>query len=120
MKPQSAKAKGRNLQKHVVARILHYFKELKPDDVTSRSMGAGGEDILLSPKARQCLPISVECKHNKAIAVYGFYEQAKQNAGEYEPIVVIKQNNSKPLVLLDLDVFLAISKHAYIKEKSIG
>lgn len=111
----SRKAKGRNLQKHVVARILHYFEWLKPDDVTSRSMGSGGEDILLSPKARKALPISLECKNNKQIAVYKFYEQAQQNAKDYEPVVVIKQNNARPLALVDLDVFLMLAKETALK-----
>jgi len=113
---QSRKQKGRGLQKHVVARILHYFPELKAQDVTSRSMGAAGEDVLLSPKATDMLPVAVECKFNKAMSIYKFYEQAITNANGFEPIVVIKQNHSKPLVLVDLDVFLALSKRAYNKE----
>lgn len=116
MKPQSAKSKGRNLQKYVVSRILHYFTELAPKDVISRAMGSPGDDIMLSPKATELIPISIECKNNKSIAVYKFYEQAITNSDGWEPIVIIKQNHSKPLVLVDLDVFLALSHLAYKKE----
>ena len=45
MLSQSSKAKGRNLQKWVVEQILKVFPELEPDDVTSTSMGASGEDV---------------------------------------------------------------------------
>ena len=36
------------------------------------------------------------------------YEQAKENAGDYEPIVVLKRNNTKPLVLVDADYFVRL------------
>jgi len=68
-------------------------------------MGAGGEDIQLSPAARKLFPYSVECKSLKAIAVYKYYEQAEANCGKYEPLVVIKANRKKPLVLVDAEYF---------------
>lgn len=104
MKPQSAKAKGRNLQKWVRDKILAKFPHLEPDDVRSTSMGAGGEDVQLSPAARELFPYTIECKNMAKIAVYNYYEQAKQH-GKGEPLVVIKQNNSKPLVIVDADYF---------------
>lgn len=108
MKPQSAKAKGRNLQKYVVAKILDTFKWLKPDDVTSRSMGAGGEDVLLSPAARKRLPISVECKNKARFVIYKDFKQCQANAGEYQPVLVIKQNHDKPLAVIDFDYFMEL------------
>ncbi len=105
MKTQSKKTKGRNLQKWVRDYILKAFPKLQPDDVRSTSMGAGGEDIQLSPAARKLFPYSVECKSLKAIAVYKYYEQAQANCGNYEPLVVIKGNRKKPLVLIDAEYF---------------
>jgi hypothetical protein len=67
-------------------------------------MGAGGEDVQLSPAARELFPYTIECKNMAKIAVYNYYEQAKQH-GKGEPLVVIKQNNSKPLVIVDADYF---------------
>jgi hypothetical protein len=67
-------------------------------------MGAGGEDIQLSKAARDLFPYTVECKSNARIAVYKFYEQAQAH-GKGEPIVVIKQNRSKPLVIVDAELF---------------
>jgi len=84
---------------------------LEADDVRSVSMGAGGEDVLLSPTARSRCPISVECKSRDRIAVYGYYEQAETNAkGKGEPVVFIKQNRSSPLVVVDAEYFLDLLK----------
>lgn len=108
MKTSSAKAKGRNLQKYVVSHILTMFDSLVGDDVTSRSMGAGGEDILLSPAARKLLPISIECKNRASFAIYKDYEQAKDNSKSYEPILIVKGNRQKPLAIVDLDHYLRL------------
>lgn len=67
-------------------------------------MGASGEDVQLSSAARSVFPFQVECKNRKAIAVFKDYEQA-QTHGLVEPLVVLKQNNSKPLVLVDAEYF---------------
>lgn len=67
-------------------------------------MGAGGEDVQLSSAARELFTYTVECKNRKAIAVYKDYEQACTH-DTHEPVVVLKQNNSKPLVLVDAQHF---------------
>lgn len=111
MKTASSKAKGRKLQQDVRDKILDAFPRLEPDDVKSTSMGAGGEDIQLSPAARRWFPYSVEAKSRSSIAVYAWYQQAKANAPkDMTPIVVMKQNHSKPLVLIDLDAFMELVK----------
>lgn len=107
---QSAKAKGRRLQQAVRDNILSAFPSLEPDDVRSTSMGAGGEDVQLSPAARKLFPYSVECKNLAKIAVFNYYEQSQTNAGSYEPLVVIKQNRSKPLAIVDLEHFMELVK----------
>ena len=110
IKTQSAKSKGRRLQQVVRDKIYEYFPDLREGDVESTSMGAGGEDVKLSPAARDILPISIECKANKAFAVYKIMEQAQANAGDYEPVGVIKGNRKKPLALVDLDYFLKLHR----------
>lgn len=79
-------------------------------------MGAGGEDILLSAAARKLLPISIECKSHARYAIYGDYEQARANAKSYEPIVIIKQNQDKPLAIMDLDYFLGVLHASQIQD----
>lgn len=71
-------------------------------------MGAGGEDILLSPKARGLVPLSIECKSYRSVAVYNWYQQAKDNCPKkVEPVVVFKANHKKPLVAVDAEYFFA-------------
>jgi len=109
MKTSSAKAKGRLLQQLVRDKILDAFPRLEPDDCKSTSMGAGGEDVQLSPAARRLFPFSVEAKSRASIGVYAWYQQAKTNAPkDMEPLLVIKQNHSKPLVVIDLDAFMEL------------
>ena len=113
---QSAKAKGRNLQKWVRNRILDLVHTLEPDDVKSTSMGCGGEDVQLSPAARKKMPISIECKARKNIAVYSYYSQAKENCPKsIEPVVVIKADRKKPLALVDAEYFLKLLSKANTK-----
>lgn len=115
IRPQSAKQKGRKLQQTVRDAILDRFPSLHPDDVKSTSMGAGGEDVQLSPAARQLLPVTIECKAVAKIAACRFYDQAVEHAAKKagcEPIVVMKENRGKPLVIVDMEYFLQLM---YIK-----
>jgi len=85
-----------------------HIPKSEPDDVRSVSMGVSGEDLLLSPAARRKLPISVECKSRASISVYGHYQQAKDNCRGFEPVLVIKQNRDKPLVVVDCEYFFEL------------
>jgi len=110
MKTQSAKAKGRNLQKWVVNKLIEEFN-IHPEDIKSCSMGAGGEDVVMARAAREKFPFSVECKNVEKLNVWDAYEQAKANSSGYEPIVVMKKNHKKPLVVLDAEHFIEIIKN---------
>jgi len=124
IKPASAKAKGRKLQQEVVARVLASFPHLEPDDVRSTSMGAGGEDVQLSPAARRVFPYTVECKQRADHAVYTFYDQAgahgarERAAGRpgYEPLVIVRADGRKPLAVVDLDHFLKMAAKIFLLE----
>lgn len=68
-------------------------------------------DILLSPKAQEKFPWACECKSLAKIAVYSFYEQAMANATDkLKPLVVMKANGKKPLVVLSLEHFMDLYK----------
>ena len=110
MKPQSAKAKGRNLQKWVRDLLLESFPQLEEDDVRSTSMGCGGEDLQLSPAARKLFGFSIECKNQERLNVWEAYDQASANSGKHEPLLVMKKNRKKPLVVLDAETFVQIIK----------
>lgn len=115
MKTSSAKAKGRKLQQWVRDKIIEAFKGfgVDPEDVKSTSMGAGGEDIQLSPFARNYLPVSIECKSHKSMAIYSLYDQAEANSGRYEPLLVVKVNNRKPLAVVDFEYYLKLERNQH-------
>jgi hypothetical protein len=69
-------------------------------------MGAGGEDVVMARAAREKFPFSVECKNVEKLNVWDAYEQARANCNGYEPIVVMKKNHKKPLVVIDAEYFI--------------
>ena len=107
MKTQSAKAKGRRLQQWFRDLLIEKL-DVHPEDIESRSMGAGGEDLIMARAARSKFPYSIECKNQENINVWKAYEQAKENSNDYEPIVVLKRNNTRALVLGDADYFVRL------------
>ena len=107
MKTSSAKAKGRRLQQWFRDLLIEKL-DAHPEDIERRSMGAGGEDLIMARAARKKFPYSIECKNQEAVNFWKSYEQAKENSGDYEPIVVLKRNNIKPLVLVDADYFVRL------------
>lgn len=109
MKTQSCKAKGRRLQQQIVQDLLQRFPELTDDDVRSTSMGANGEDILLSTSARRYIPFSFEAKNQERVNIWSAIEQAGTNAPrDADVAVVIKKNKTKPHVVLTWECFLRL------------
>jgi len=109
MKTSSAKQKGRKLQQWMRDLLIQKLG-IHPEDIESRSMGSQGEDLIMARAAREKFPLSIECKNQESVNVWKSYEQAAENSGEYEPIVVIKRNQSKPLVVIDAEYFVSIFK----------
>ena len=105
MKPQSAKAKGRKLQQWVRDQLIEH-RDIHPEDIESRSMGAGGEDLIMARDARQKFPFSIECKNQEKLNVWDAYQQATDNSGDYDPILIMKKNGKRPLVVLDAENFI--------------
>jgi len=105
MKVQSAKAKGRRLQQWVRDKLIESL-QIHPEDIESRSMGAGGEDLIMARAARQKFPHSIECKNVEKLNVWEAYEQASTNCGDYEPLVIMKKNGKKPLVVVDAEYYI--------------
>lgn len=106
MRPASAKNKGRQFQQWVRDLILKTFPSLHPDDVRSTSMGAPGEDILLSRAARDIFPYSVECKNVERLNIWEAIKQAKENAGEHTPLVAFKKNHHEAWVAIPAEHFM--------------
>lgn len=108
MRTSSAKAKGRRLAIKVKEMLHDWAPDLAHDDIRLTSSGAGGEDILLSPRAREIYPMSIECKNCEKASPWSWYEQAKENAGEHTPAVVFSRNRSDVMVLLKFEDFLRL------------
>ena len=109
MKTSSAKAKGRRLPQWFRDLLIEKL-DVHPEDIESRSMGAGGEDLIMARAARETFPYSIECKNQEKVNLWESYKQADDNSGKYEPIVFIKRNNHKPLVVVDADYFISLHK----------
>ena len=80
-----------------IPRDLKHFKDLTL-----------GHCIIMARAAREKFPYSIECKNQEKLNIWESYKQASDNAGKYEPIVVIKRNNQKPLVLIDAEYFMRL------------
>ena len=111
MKPQSAKAKGRELQKWVRDKILTLFPSLEPDDVRSTSMGAGGMDVQLSPAAQKRFAYATECKNLARHSIYTVYEQAKAHSTKLEPLIILKVNRKPPLAIVNAEHFFELVRN---------
>ena len=109
MKTQSRKAKGRRLQQQFMQLLIEKL-DIDPEDIESRAMGSGGEDLIMSKAARHKFPYSVECKNQESLNIWKAWDQANGNKGLYEPLVVIKKNGVRPLVVLDAENFLDMIK----------
>ena len=106
----SAKAKGRKGQQEIRDRLLKAFPELHPDDIKSQIMGVNGEDIVLSPRAREVLPVSIEVKRRKTFkGLYDFMDQAVQD-GLYEPLVFLRGDREEWLALCKADYLVELLK----------
>ena len=104
MKPQSAKAKGRKFQQWVRDKLIEASEGLTKDDVRSTSMGAGGNDILLSTAGKAVYPWAIECKAQERVNIWEAYAQAEANSEDGdEPVVFLTRNRQKPLALVDAE-----------------
>tara|TARA_R100001594_G_scaffold150009_1_gene209607 strand:- start:426 stop:773 length:348 start_codon:yes stop_codon:yes gene_type:complete len=108
MKPSSRKGKGRRLQNFLRDKIYDYFPSLREGDVKTAVMGESGEDIILSPAARDLIPFSFECKNQERLNIWESLSQAEDNCGNHTPAVVFKRNRTKTYIALELDEFLTI------------
>lgn len=108
MKTSSAKAKGRRLCVGVVERLLLAFPQLQQDDLKVTSSGATGEDICMSPLARQNFPFSIECKNQESLNIWKALEQAQNNCGAHTPLLVFSRNRSKVYCAMELDALIGL------------
>ena len=113
MKTSSAKAKGRVLQNWVCQQIseLLGIPWGRDEAIAPREMGQSGTDVRLVGDARRRFPFSVECKNQETWAVPTWIEHAQRNqAPDTEWLLVMKRNRSKPVIVIDAEVFFSLLK----------
>lgn len=110
IKTSSAKGKGKKFQNYIRDRILEEF-DLGEGDVDSCSMGSGGVDIPMSPKARAAFPVSIEAKKTKKTPSLAELRQAAANAyAGTIPGVVWSPHGTGPdksCIMFDFNEFIA-------------
>lgn len=116
MRASSAKAKGRRACQELKADLHSWAPDLRPDDIQVTSSGAPGEDLKLSPAARDIYPFVFEVKNVEKLNVHEAYQQAVQHwvkrgmkAEEY-PILAFKKNKTPMSVMLSLEHFLKLTR----------
>ena len=107
MRPQSAKAKGRRLQQWAAEQYKKRFPHLEGNDVRSLSMGASGDDLILSPAALQVLPYNFEMKNTEAFQLWQTLRQteARRECDRLYPCIVAKRNHIEPLSIIPFGHF---------------
>ena len=108
MKTRSAKNKGKRLQNSVRDILLETFTQLEPDDIKSTTMGESGEDIQLSPAARKLIPYAIECKNQEKLNIWDSLNQAEENSGDYDPVLIFKRNRSKTYAVVNVEKFIEL------------
>ncbi len=108
MRPQSCKAKGRRLQQYCATALKAAFTFLQGNDVRSISMGAAGDDLILSPAALAVLPYNFEMKNVETLSLWSTLEQVlrryylqDQGLPTY-PCLVFKRNHTDAVAVLPL------------------
>ena len=116
MKPQSCKSKGRRLQQKVASSIRKAFPHLTEDDCFSTSMGAQGEDVRLSPAARECVPLSIECKNVERINIWACLDQCISNTpSNATSCLVFSKNHSPVYACIPWDFLISLLKNKETK-----
>ena len=112
---RSSKAKGRRLQNLVRDKLREiYTPYIHEDDIKSQTMGMTGEDIVLSPAARELIPFSFECKNVERLQMWQAIDQCETNKPDCSaPAIVFKKNGRDPYVAIPFAVFCDILQHDF-------
>ena len=108
MNPKTSKAKGRRLQNYLRDKLYVCFPSLRDGDIKGAVMGESGEDIKLSPAAKDLIPYSFECKNQERLNIWESLNQAEGNSDDRTPVLIFKRNRTKTYAAIDLDAFLKL------------
>ena len=109
MKPSSCKAKGRRFQQFIrdeLRAVCKAYGMAEDGDIESRGMGQQGEDIIISPRARQFINYYIEAKNVENLNVHKvFTEHYEKYKSKGLALLVHTKNRSVPLVTLTWEDF---------------
>jgi len=108
----SSKNKGRRGQQEVKALLHEHFPTLDDGDVDWRSMGAGGDDIILSPRAREEIgPLRFEVKYQESPPWEPGLTQAEEHVEDERdiPLYVRRRNYEDWVAVLYFEDLLRLS-----------
>jgi len=114
--PQSAKAKGRNLQQYVCQKISDITGESwgssgEDCPIESRPMGQSGTDVRMESHVLKMFPYSVECKAQESWNLHEFIKQAQTNIlPDTDWLLVCKKSRENPVVILSREGFYYLTK----------
>jgi len=111
MKPASAKDKGRRGQIEIMEMLLDTFPTLDDGDLDYQSMGSGGEDIILSPRAEvEIGPLRFEVKYQDNPPWEPGLEQARDHVDQDDhiPIYVRRRNYEDWIAVLPFEDLLRL------------
>ena len=112
MKTKSCKAKGRKLCQEVRELLFKYAPDLKLDDIRVTPSGCVGEDLLLSPAARQIYQIIIEGKNQESLNIWAALKQAESHKKDPDslaaPVVFFRRNHSRIYVALGAEDFIRL------------
>ena len=111
MKNDSKQAKGRYLQNLVKDRIVRLYPVLTKKDIRTSMRSENGADVkLLTKTARKLFPYSIETKNRQEFRqIYNYFAQAKGHTNQ-TPMLVIKMNRERPLVIIDMEHFFELQE----------
>lgn len=103
MRPQSAKAKGRRFQQWCATRFKQAFPHLEGNDIRSLSMGAAGDDLILSPAALKVLPYNFEMKNVENLQLWATIRQTENRndpTSNTLPCIALRKNHTNPIIVI--------------------
>ena len=105
-----SKKEGEKITKPSKSKDTGDLDILRPTDVTVAKTGENGCDVKLSKIAKRILPYQFECKYQERLStLHRWFNQSRKH-GRLEPMLVVKMNDKKPLLVMDLDHFFEIVK----------
>ena len=104
---RTSQLKGKRFELSIANKLKELFKVKVRRTPLSGGMDFKGDIICIDDNSI-ISEYSFECKNQEKINIWESYKQADENSNSYEPVVVLKRNKHKPLVLVDAEYFVEL------------